>query len=253
MDDVDGPDYYVWYPTLGQNQRPADELGPYIREDTIKLPDKQVPGKGDRFTAKTDVNAVRIAAETLISTYYSVPMSRTSLGAVFLDDEGAYKAYAKKVAIAQILGRKEELDESSKDFAQLVDEIAGTNALTELGEVHINRAKVGSDGLGTVIHELMHFYGDQSTFIASVCGGNSGGFNEGVTEYFAQKVTKSVGISRSKIYATEVRQATEIIGLVGEGLLIKAYFLGDTAPLINALKHHGRWDNTKNQVLPKAE
>jgi hypothetical protein len=249
-EDVDGPAHYVWYPTRGTGQRPDQNNGPFIREDTLKVPDNQVPGKGNKFTAKTDVNVLRIAAETLISDHYPVPMTKSSLRAVFLDDDKAYRVYATRVALAQV---GQDADQDSEDFQRLVSGIANTNALTELGEVHINRGKVGSDGLGTVIHELMHFYGMQTSFIGDVCGGRSDGFNEGVTEYFAQKVTSSVGILRSRVYATEVRQTSEIVGLVTEDLLLRAYFRGETNALINALKRVKRWDNEKNCVLPKSE
>lgn len=236
-EDLSGPKYYCWYGVLSGTERPGGKTGEYLREDTFNLLPRQIPGRVDGLTAKADVNSLRLGAEALIARHYPIPMSKSSIGKVFIDTPDAYWSFAVRYFEATT---GEKYDKGKHEEA--IKGIAKTNALTELGEIHINASKAD---FGTFIHELIHFYGEQEGFVESVCAGTSDGFNEGVTEYFARKVTAAEGIDRSGKYSKEVSFVNEVVKVVGEKALYEAYFLGKNDQLIDLLKRNGFWPVNK--------
>lgn len=233
VEDLSGSKYYAWYRILDGIDRPGDKTNEFLREDTFNLLPKQIPGREDGLTAKADVNSLRLGAETLIAKHYPIPMSKTSVGKVFIDTPADYQEFAVRYFEAT---SGEKYDKVTHE--EVIKKIAKTNALTELGEIHINASKAD---FGTFIHELIHFYGKQDEFIASVCAGVSDGFNEGVTEYFARKVTAAEKIDRSGKYSKEEGYINVVVKVIGEQALYEAYFLGKNGRLIDLLKENKLW------------
>jgi hypothetical protein len=89
--------------------------------------------------------------------------------------------------------------------------------------IHQNRGDPG-----TMIHEAIHKYGG-SAFIQQ-----SQPLNEGVTEYFARQVIAQVHPTLTRRnYQENTVTVTALVGLVGEGVVARAYFDDNIAGLRN--------------------
>jgi hypothetical protein len=75
---------------------------------------------------------------------------------------------------------------------------------------------------GTMIHEGIHFYAPDA--FMELFGTD---LNEGVTEYFARKITDDLGIDRTQ-YGKELLAAGKLVLAAGEDAVKRAYFAGDT-------------------------
>jgi len=78
---------------------------------------------------------------------------------------------------------------------------------------------------GTMIHEGIHFYSPDA-FLREY----GEPLNEGVTEYFARKITDPLRIVRSQ-YADNLVAAQKLVRRVGEPTVLAAYFKGDLSGL----------------------
>jgi hypothetical protein len=240
--DLVGPKYYAWYERQTDPPYPHG-TGTYIREDTFNLVPEYIPGlNGQDITHKTDTESLRLAAENLILQCLPIPMSTTACGKVFVDSEADYKEFMDKVLTRKCTERGEQVPidkKSDPGWVRVIAQMKTTHALTELGEVHIRE---GKGDIGTLIHELIHFYGKQDKFIQDVCEGVSDGFNEGVTEYFTRKVTTPKSVARSGSYSKEYSIVSAVVAKInGYKVLFNAYFLGATKQLIVALQDKEMW------------
>jgi hypothetical protein len=113
---------------------------------------------------------------------------------------------------------------------------------------------------GTAIHEACHMWGDAGRPINSL----SHDLNEGVTEYFARKVCKSLTppIPRT-VYAKQYNIANKLVETIGEDNVAAAFFDGTVASIsdefgatrwANFLKHieEGKYDRAE-AVLEKVK
>jgi hypothetical protein len=78
---------------------------------------------------------------------------------------------------------------------------------------------------GTMIHEGIHFYAPDDFLRA-----HGEPLNEGVTEYFARKITVALKIERSN-YEPNLQAAKTLVERAGEPAVINAYFKADMAGL----------------------
>ena len=106
-------------------------------------------------------------------------------------------------------------------------QISQTNAFTAPdGYIYIHSEKGDA---GTLIHESVHFYAPDACLRAL-----GEPLNEGLTEYFARLVMPAeVGSKRTK-YPKGFAFAVDLLGVVGQDALAKAYFQGDVAGVQSA-------------------
>jgi hypothetical protein len=105
--------------------------------------------------------------------------------------------------------------------------------------IHRNRGNAG-----TMIHEAMHKYSADHAVAEDI----SQPLNEGITEYFTRKVCEALDppITGRGNYQSNYEVTQLLVGLVGEGIVARAYFDGETEALETAFvnqRSQEDWDN----------
>ena len=150
-----------------------------------------------------------------------------------LADQPAVSAKYDDLCIADGIKRPDGSAWKKGDCAK-DDAAAGvlTQGFAWKGVVYVN----GKTTLVTATaHEILH-NNTTGKFRAAV--GET--FNEGATEYFARKALKSSGVAVPDVtaYPTQVKMTTDLVALVGEDTLMKAYF-EDPDVLVKAFEAKG--------------
>jgi hypothetical protein len=144
---------------------------------------------------------------------------------MIIDDEPAFETAWVEYALRSInpgTGAYFKDDKEALDFLKL----KGVRAFQDdkLKKVHIRQER--SD-LGTQLHEGLHFFSDDRW--KRVAGYNA---NEGVTEYFTQKIGPEVKVERGEaFFLQQFTSATHLVKAAGEDVVQKAYFDGDVSAL----------------------
>ena len=140
-----------------------------------------------------------------------------------------------------------QLKKAAKQYAASLPGGGQINAFTEDGTIFLGAT---SGVLTTVVHEGIHLYA--SGVVKKLLGG---GFDEGVTEYFARLVaTKAFGAERDA-YAVEHKVASFVIGKLSEEAMATAYFAGVPEPLekaFNEAKVKGDWKSFAEALESKS-
>jgi hypothetical protein len=104
-----------------------------------------------------------------------------------------------------------------------------TKGFTDLkrGEIHLRERVANVEG---AVHEAIHLNSKQSSdpFVSAFQKSLGHPMEEGVTQYFTNKVLDEQGIGAGVAYPGELAMAEGLIACVGEALVGKAYFKGES-------------------------
>lgn len=230
---AEAADEYIGYPFLKKyiDRAPVDERkAAGANPRLIELATKRLAGRDDLPAFAIQLSAVlqgsvahytAEAADELIQTRMKdwVPdvaiAGKSISGSVAVLKGAAWEKVLRKYQVGKV------------PESMIRETIETANAFTAPdGKVFIS-ADRGNPG--TMIHEGIHFYAPDN--FMELCGTD---LNEGVTEYFARKITDDLGIDRTQ-YGKELLAARKLVALAGEDVVTQAYFAGDTDGLADVV------------------
>ena len=146
-----------------------------------------------------------IAESATIRKYFDAKSLKKTAGHISVDDP---VVYAKKY---------ETYAKQHKDMPDVKDVPGYTDRKSGVIELKLNSADVEA-----VLHEAVHL--NSSELFAKNFGH---ALNEGVTEYFAEKILSEQGLSGGRAYRDEYKLAQQLVATFNEEQVANAYFKGD--------------------------
>ncbi len=195
---------------LQQNQQSF----PVVRRAPVLS--KRTPGElvsDDQAIAK-DIDAA-VAASPTITTYIPAKKLKKASGHLHIEFKETFEKHLADQAKALHDTSQPESGTVVKGFTDLA-----------AGEIHLKERLANVEG---ALHETVHLNSKpgRNPAVSSFQGDFGHPMEEGVTQFFTNKVLDEQGLSAGSAYPKQLEMAEGLVSVVGENLVGKAYFNGE--------------------------